>query len=449
MTEEQYKERMTNENYKAIEITTKDSGEDYVFISYKSDDWETVIAKVAYTLQKKYGLNIYFDKSFNTNNNVWTEQFPANMESPHCKAVLVFESNAYFKSYATLLELLYSQTNRCTLAPRESRKPVIPIVLEKIDQNMLGNDDGTTGLGDEEHNIYAGTEKELFDKTYNQIYKKYVRWCSDKGRDDAIDGLYDSNSEKKLEVRHCARIMKSIIEMAGSSENRFMDNDEFFSDLKGTIESVAPTVFGKKIKEEISSEGKNFVKKWIEKYKSDREYWNPDFEELAKDEDYEFLENDSRKYEEAFNDYYEFQNIHWNSDCYDSGLVWGFEEFAKDFYGLLCSDVEKWTYDKLREFDAKASEGFLNDKIDMSDIESYDYEDESPILSDVTYVLTKLAEKSGHPNYDEVAMDEMQSKFRAVETLGRVATYRDVLECACMILNSLGYDVGNLNKVFD
>jgi hypothetical protein len=373
------------------------------------------------------------------------------MESPHCKAVLVFESNAYFKSYATLLELLYSQTNQCTLAPRESRKPVIPIVLEKIDQITLGSDDGSTGLGDEEHNIYAGTEKELFDKTYNQIYKKYVRWCSDKGRDDAIDGLYDSNSKKDLKVRHCARIMKSIIEMAGSSENRFMDNDEFFSDLKGTVESVAPTVFGKKIKEEISSEGKNFVKKWIELYKSDEELWNPNFEKLAEDYDPDIYETEVERYEEAINDYYEgevFDSlIPWNSDCHDSGLVWGFEEFAKDFYGLLCSDVEKWTDDKLREFDAKASEGFLNDKIDMSDIESYDYEDEPPINSDVTYVLTKLAEESGHPNYNNTAMDNIRSKFKQIDEC--MSTYRDVLDCVCMILNSLGYDVGNLNKVFD
>jgi hypothetical protein len=228
----------------------------------------------------------------------------------------------------------------------------------------------------------------------------------------------------------------------------FFGKSEFFSDLNGTIESVEPTFFEKNI-EEISSENKGIVKKWIESYKSDEQFWNPNFKKLAEDYDPDIYETEVERYEEVINDYYVFQNIPWNSDCHDSGLVWGFEEFAKDFYGILCSYVEKWTDDKIREFDGEDSEGFLNDKIDMSDIESYDNEGDTLIVSDVTYVLTKLAEKSGHPNFNKVAMDDIQNKFRAVERLDCMATYRDALECACMVLNRLGYDVGDLKKAFD
>lgn len=54
-------------------------------------------------LVKEYGLRVYFDKSFNDNNNVWTSQFMENMRSPYCKAVVAFVDNQYYLSYATLL----------------------------------------------------------------------------------------------------------------------------------------------------------------------------------------------------------------------------------------------------------------------------------------------------------------------------------------------------------
>ena len=40
----------------------------YVFISYKSDDWKTVLGDIVYKLVKEHGLNVYFDGDFSGHN---------------------------------------------------------------------------------------------------------------------------------------------------------------------------------------------------------------------------------------------------------------------------------------------------------------------------------------------------------------------------------------------
>ena len=45
-------------------LVNKDSGKDYVFVSYKSDDWEKVLGEIVYPLMNEHGLNVYFDGDF-------------------------------------------------------------------------------------------------------------------------------------------------------------------------------------------------------------------------------------------------------------------------------------------------------------------------------------------------------------------------------------------------
>lgn len=81
LTTEQKEKRRHDPRVQHIKkcICNKESGKPYVFISYKSDDWEPVLQDVVYKLVKDYGLNIYFDGDFDSNSIGWLEQFRTNM----------------------------------------------------------------------------------------------------------------------------------------------------------------------------------------------------------------------------------------------------------------------------------------------------------------------------------------------------------------------------------
>ena len=245
MTQEEYLRRMQNDKYKELKVTTCKDNVPYVFISYKSDSWEVVLTKIAYRLQKEYGLRVYFDKSFNDNNNIWTEQFPRNMEHSNCKAVLAFIDNKYYMSYATLLELMYSQTYRAAIGVNDERLPVVPINLETIKTpGKEGEED--TGLGveifeDGSKNPNAEEEKRVFDETFSELkereYLKKAKW------------LYKGN---KLNKNICSTVMGEVYKMLKISDNLYKDVPEYYDSLVKTIKSVAPDVF-----EEVSTKKSN------------------------------------------------------------------------------------------------------------------------------------------------------------------------------------------------
>ena len=168
MNREEYKERMKNDRYKDLVVTNCDSGEDYVFISYRGNSWKTVLTEIVYKLQKEYKLRIYFDKEFASETNIWIEQFIKNMDSKHCKACLCFIDEGYVTSYATLMELMHAMNPRSKLG--ESIFPVsFPINWDK-----LNNADRNTGLGVvDPDNPGWEEEKTTFNREFEIIKKRY------------------------------------------------------------------------------------------------------------------------------------------------------------------------------------------------------------------------------------------------------------------------------------
>jgi len=165
---EEYEERMKDSKYKELDVTTYESGEDYVFISYRGNSWKTVLTEIVYKLQKEYKLRIYFDKEFASDTNIWIKQFIKNMDSSHCKACLCFIDEGYVTSYATLLELMHAMNPRSKL--RESIFPVsFPINWGKLD-----SEDWNTGLGkNDPDNPGWEEEKRTFDHEFKIIKKGY------------------------------------------------------------------------------------------------------------------------------------------------------------------------------------------------------------------------------------------------------------------------------------
>lgn len=184
LSQEELIERKNDERVKDItsKICNKDGDKPYVFISYKSDDWKIVLKDIVYRLVNDYGLNVYFDGDFDTHNSLWIEQFPQNMNSPLCRGVLAFLDDKYATSYATLLELMYSQAG-CQDEDNEYEfyhQKVVPVNLDKLTSIK---DKSDTGLGksvyeDDTKNIHAEDELTLFNDTFDtacdtfNIFKK-------------------------------------------------------------------------------------------------------------------------------------------------------------------------------------------------------------------------------------------------------------------------------------
>lgn len=240
LSAEENQRRRDDERVKYItkNIRNADSKEDYVFISYKSDDWESVLGDIVYHLVKDHGLNVYFDGDFNGHNPLWTKQFPENMETQNCLGVLAFIDDLYTQSYATLMELLYSQAGcQDENTYKYVKKPVIPVYIGQI-SNICDKSD--TGLGvdyydDGTVNLHAADEKELFEELFETASESF--------------GIIKNTrrpykKEKRLSKQLCAAMCREVISSIGANDNLY-GAGVTLEDIVNTIKNqCGDTVFG-------------------------------------------------------------------------------------------------------------------------------------------------------------------------------------------------------------
>lgn len=214
------------------------SEENYVFISYKSDDWEIVLGDIVYKLVKDYGLNVYFDGDFNAHNSLWTKQFPENMEAKNCRGVLAFIDDLYTQSYATLMELLYSQAGcQDEDTYKYVKKPVIPVYIGQI-SNICDKSD--TGLGVDYYedgiaNLHAADEKELFEELFKTASESFSILKNTRR---------PYKKEKKLTKQLCAAMCREVISSIGANDNLY-GAGVTLEDIVNTIkDQCGDTVFG-------------------------------------------------------------------------------------------------------------------------------------------------------------------------------------------------------------
>lgn len=243
LSKDELNRRKNDTNVKNITICNSDGDKPYVFISYKSDDWEVVLKDIVYRLVTEYGLNVYFDGSFDDHNAIWTNQFTGNMESSKCRGVLAFIDNKYATSYATLLELMYSQTEYA------GKLHVVTINLEELMDYNNDEGDENTGLGtfvfrDGTKNNNADTEKSLFDEAFEEL--------SDKGKLDKYKYKKNKyvtikNEKCYLNKRTCSRLFSELLKNLGVNENKYDKNDSrFLEQVKNSIvDACGEAVFSK------------------------------------------------------------------------------------------------------------------------------------------------------------------------------------------------------------
>lgn len=219
-------------------ICNKDGDKDYLFISYKSTDKELVLGEIVYKLVYDYGLNVYFDGDFDKHNADWIEQFRSNMESPHCKAIITFIDTAYLTSYATLMEVVYSQT-----AALRSLKPKDQFPIYTVSIN-----NGWAEVLAEEKNEDIGLNKEYIEGNKNLTAEKENKQLNT--HIDALDELLRKEIRKlyyekaKLKKGNCYKIFEILLK--GRREVKYKDENtlrDFYTMIFGDVESV----FSKKI----------------------------------------------------------------------------------------------------------------------------------------------------------------------------------------------------------
>ena len=145
-----------------LRITECSQRKPYVFISYASDNWETVFKTAVVPMQRQYGLCVYADKAFDKVIDKWIVPMLRNIRGSD--AVIAFVSQSYIESYACFLELLTAVNNK---------KQVIFVSLE---QNLR--------LGDttDQPNIERGVKNEILNQGANiatntkHRSKKKERW---------------------------------------------------------------------------------------------------------------------------------------------------------------------------------------------------------------------------------------------------------------------------------
>lgn len=259
MTEEQKKARKLSAesgNIRWIKdncLRTKYGEDDYVFISYKSDDYEEVLDNILYKTCKKYGLKVYFDTAFDDDSDSWITQYYANMVSLKCKAFIAFLSNNYYSSYACLLEMMTSRTPEAGGDYKKDTLPFLPINIEVIKEII---DESNTGLGtrrfsDSSINNHAKQELEKFNKIFEKI-SSYGTLSEIKNIYEPQNDVYDEkciyegnkvsqeNGNMHLNITQCRRIMEKVIPSKNNNDGSNKDFTEVIHDklLKMEIFSV-------------------------------------------------------------------------------------------------------------------------------------------------------------------------------------------------------------------
>lgn len=258
MTHEENMRRSTDANVNFIKnnICDRNGDKSYVFISYKSDDWEIVLHDIVYRLVKDYGLNVYFDGSFDSHNSLWVNQFPDNMGDYKCKGVIAFFDDNYATSYATLMELLYSQTKKAAIGKSDPNGlPIVPVDLAKLTNvtGKLGQRD--TGLGvdiyeDGSVNVNAANELALFTKSFKELVKRKIL------RD--AEFIWDPGD--KLDAMTCSQIVWELKAYKKINENYYssgMSLDGIVGSIKNACGAeVFSTIEPVKVQVRFKSEDK-------------------------------------------------------------------------------------------------------------------------------------------------------------------------------------------------
>lgn len=209
---------------KHLNITECSQGRPYVFISYASDNWETVFKNAVVPMQQQYGLCVYADKAFDKVNDKWIVPMLRNIRG--AEAVVAFVSQSYIESYACFLELLTAVNNK---------KPVVFVSLEQ---------ELHLGVTTDQPEIERGVKNEILNQGAN-ISTNTNNTSNDimramKSAFTSISTLLEQDALSKYDISDAF-----INFFRDASINRKTIND--LRAVKRTIKSISGNVFDKSL----------------------------------------------------------------------------------------------------------------------------------------------------------------------------------------------------------
>ena len=203
-----------------LNITECSQKKPYAFISYASDNWETVFKTAVVPMQQKYGLCVYADKAFDKVNDKWIVPMLRNVRG--ADLMIAFVSQSYIESYACFLELLTAVNNKKQ------------IVFVSLEQDLHLGD--TTDLP----NVERGVKNEILNQGAN-IATNTNNSSNDlmramKSAYTSISTLLEQDALSKYDISDAF-----INFFRDASINRKTIND--LGAVRGTIKSVSSNVF--------------------------------------------------------------------------------------------------------------------------------------------------------------------------------------------------------------
>lgn len=237
-------------------LRTKDDDEDYVFISYKSDDFEKVLDDILFNTCKKYGLRVYFDTAFDEDSDSWITQYYDNMCDPHCKAFIAFIDDAYYSSYACLLEMMSRKTAAAGGDYKLDSLFFLPINIGSI-TDVINN--SNTGLGTRRYsngkiNNNADVELKQFNDIFKEIADEYMRRSLYKRENDTqlyeeAYGDMPKYGKVYLTITQCRKLMERVIPNKNDNDG---GNKAFADVIHDKLDKAGlGSVFGK-IKDDVN-----------------------------------------------------------------------------------------------------------------------------------------------------------------------------------------------------
>lgn len=193
-----------------IPTFTSEGKEKYVFISYKSDDWEKVLGKIVRHMVDTYGLRVYFDKNFDRDNDSWVSNMTSAIRTGKCCAILAFVSKQYMISYACLMELLTARGYSAFMdhdQDRENKLQIFPIIVD--DSRDLKDSVSSSGkkvtMSDAEWNCYLELLEEASEcpwVTGSEKLKNQINYLKKMGKKNVTEEHISKTAELILSEGH-------------------------------------------------------------------------------------------------------------------------------------------------------------------------------------------------------------------------------------------------------
>ncbi|MCM1498695.1 MAG: DUF4268 domain-containing protein [Clostridium sp.] len=241
LTDEQKNKR--TEVTRDIQTFDARGDKDYVFISYKSDDWENVLGKVVKHMVDEYGLRVYFDKNFDRDNDSWVDNMTKAVRTGKCRAILAFVSKKYMVSYACMLELLVARGKSAYIKHDRNKLDIIPIIVD-------------------ESGTIEGAGSKSGEKVDIREWQDYLKILEDAQKcplmsnmemlKDHLEELEEQGQD--LSEEDVSSVIETILKEKTHERNFFTENksqvslSSFYGNLRDTIANCSEDVFDPEIK---------------------------------------------------------------------------------------------------------------------------------------------------------------------------------------------------------